>query len=101
VLEEFRRRKALKIISGLSNFDRDNVAAVVTAADKGGATCVDVACDPELVKMASALTALPICVSSVDPEAFPAAVEAGASMIEIGNYDSLYELGITFSPEQV
>ncbi|KAK9093460.1 hypothetical protein Syun_028371 [Stephania yunnanensis] len=101
VLELFHQRRALKIISGLLNFDRDNVASVVTAADKGGATHVDIACDPELVKMAVSLTSLPICVSSVEPEAFPAAVDAGATMVEIGNYDSFYEMGICFTPEQI
>ncbi|EXC29392.1 hypothetical protein L484_021704 [Morus notabilis] len=101
VLREFHERKALKIISGLQNFDKENVASVVTAADKGGATHVDIACDPELVKLATSLTSLPVCVSSVDPAAFPAAVEAGAMMVEIGNYDSFYERGVIFSPEQI
>ncbi|CAA0827560.1 Unknown protein [Striga hermonthica] len=101
VLEDFRHKRVLKIISGLQNLDRDNVAAVVTAADKGGATHVDIACDPDLVKLATSLTSLPICVSSVDPAAFPAAVEAGALMVEIGNYDSFYELGLTFSADQI
>ncbi|KAI7999872.1 Uncharacterized protein ycf23 [Camellia lanceoleosa] len=101
VLKDFHERRALKIISGLQNFCRDNVASVVTAADKGGATHVDIACDPELVKLATSLTSLPVCVSSVDPAAFPAAVEAGALMVEIGNYDSFYEMGILFSPEQI
>nr|GMD08225.1 Ycf23 family protein [Ipomoea batatas] len=90
-----------QIISGLQNLNKENVAAVVTAADKGGATHVDIACDPELVKLATALTSLPVCVSSVDPAAFPAAVEAGALMVEIGNYDSFYEMGLIFSPEQI
>ncbi|KAK6917205.1 hypothetical protein RJ641_017956 [Dillenia turbinata] len=101
VFKHFHERRALKIISGLLNFDRENVASVVTAADKGGATHVDIACDPELVKLAISLTSLPVCVSSVDPAAFRAAVEAGASMVEIGNYDSFYEKGIFFSPEQI
>ncbi|KAL0321353.1 UNVERIFIED_CONTAM: putative protein ycf23 [Sesamum radiatum] len=101
VLKDFHQRRALKIISGLQNLDRDNVAAVVTAADKGGATHVDIACDPDLVKLATSLTALPVCVSSVDPAAFPAAIEAGALMVEIGNYDSFYEMGLTFSSEQI
>lgn len=101
VLRDFHERKALKIISGLQNFDKENVASVVTAADKGGATHVDIACDPELVKLAIGLTSLPVCVSSVDPAAFPAAVEAGAMMVEIGNYDSFYERGVIFSPEQI
>ncbi|XVF40165.1 hypothetical protein PTKIN_Ptkin01aG0089600 [Pterospermum kingtungense] len=101
VLKDFHERRALKIISGLQNFDRDNVASVVTAADKGGATHVDIACDPELVKLAISLTSLPVCVSSVDPAAFSSAVEAGALMVEIGNYDSFYETGVVFSPEQI
>ncbi|XP_057797707.1 uncharacterized protein ycf23-like [Salvia miltiorrhiza] len=101
ILKDFHQRRALKIISGLQNFDRDNVAAVVTAADKGGATHVDIACDVDLVRLATRLTALPVCVSSVDPSAFPAAVEAGALMVEIGNYDSFYEMGAFFSAEQI
>ncbi|XVF25498.1 hypothetical protein REPUB_Repub13aG0217800 [Reevesia pubescens] len=101
VLKDFHERRALKIISGLQNFDRDNVASVVTAADKGGATHLDIACDPELVKLAISLTSLPVCVSSVEPAAFSAAVEAGALMVEIGNYDSFYETGIVFFPEQI
>ncbi|KAL5577194.1 hypothetical protein UlMin_018893 [Ulmus minor] len=101
VLKEFHERRALKIISGLQNFDKENVASVVTAAQQGGATHVDIACDPELVKLATSLTSLPVCVSSVDPAAFPAAIEAGALMVEIGNYDSFYEKGVVFSPEQI
>lgn len=101
MLKDFQERRALKIISGLQNFNRDNVASVVTAAEKGGATHVDIACDPDLVKLAINLTSLPVCVSSVDPAAFRAAVEAGALMVEIGNYDSFYETGLVFSPEQI
>ncbi|KAK7852670.1 uncharacterized protein CFP56_038320 [Quercus suber] len=79
VLKDFQERRALK----------------------GGATHVDIACDPDLVKLAINLTSLPVCVSSVDPAAFQAAVEAGALMVEIGNYDSFYEMGLIFSPEQI
>lgn len=77
------------------------MASVVTAADKGGATHVDIACDAELVKLAISLTSLPVCVSSVDPAEFLPAVEAGALMVEIGNYDSFYEAGIVFSADQI
>lgn len=101
VLREFNNRRALKIISGLLNFDRENVASVVIAADKGGATHVDIACEPELVKLAVSLTSLPVCVSSVEPDAFVPAVEAGAQMVEIGNYDSFYEMGRRFSAEEI
>lgn len=101
VLKDFHARRALKVISGLQNFNSDSVASVVTAAEKGGATHVDIACDPELVKLAISLTRLPICVSAVDPEAFLTAVEAGAHMVEIGNYDSFYSTGRTFSSEEI
>lgn len=95
------QRRALKIISGLNNFDANNVAAVIKAADRGGATFVDIAADANLIRMAKQLTNLPICVSAVDPEAFTIAVEAGADLIEIGNFDSFYAQGRRFEAEEV
>jgi len=93
--------RALKIISGLTNFDRDRVAAIVKAADCGGATFVDIAADPELVRLAKQLTPLPVCVSAVEPEQFVAAVKAGADLIEIGNFDSFYAQGRRFEAAEV
>jgi DhnA family fructose-bisphosphate aldolase class Ia len=93
--------RALKVISGLNNFDRDRTAAVVRAADRGGATLVDIAADPELVRLAKSLTNLPICVSAVEPELFVAAVAAGADLIEIGNFDSFYAQGRRFEAAEV
>lgn len=97
----FDSGRALKIISGLNNFDRERVAATVKAAERGGATFVDIAADPYLVQMARQLTNLPICVSSVEPEQFVRSVEAGADLIEIGNFDSFYAQGRRFEAEEV
>lgn len=97
----FEQKRALKVISGLQNFDRDRVAAVVKAAEIGGATFVDIAADAELICMAKSLTHLPVCVSAVEPELFVMAVEAGADLIEIGNFDSFYAQGRTFGAEEV
>lgn len=94
-------KRALKVISGLNNFAVDRVAAVVKAADRGGATFVDIAAAPELVRMAKQLTHLPVCVSAVEPEKFVAAVNAGADLIEIGNFDSFYAQGRRFEAEEV
>lgn len=94
-------RHALKIISGLNNFDANNVASVIKAADRGGATFIDIAADATLIRMAKQLTELPICVSAVEPEAFTMAVEAGADLIEIGNFDSFYAQGRRFEAEEV
>ena len=97
----FDQGRALKIITGLNNFDPDRVAATVKAADLGGATFVDIAADPNLVRLARKLTSLPICVSAVEPELFAIAVEAGADLIEIGNFDSFYAQGRRFEAEEV
>lgn len=97
----FDRTHALKVISGLTNFDADRVAATVKAADQGGATFVDIAADAALVAMARQLTHLPICVSAVEPEKFVSAVEAGADLIEIGNFDAFYAQGIRFEADEV
>lgn len=93
--------RALKIISGLNNFDPQRVAALVKAAQLGGATFVDIAADPALVRLARNLTSLPICVSAVEPQRFVAAVEAGADLIEIGNFDSFYAQGRRFEAAEV
>jgi hypothetical protein len=93
--------RALKVISGLNNFDRANVAATVKAADLGGATFVDIAADADLVRLAKSITNLPVCVSAVEPELFAIAVNAGADLIEIGNFDSFYAQGRQFEAAEV
>lgn len=95
------KRNALKVISGLNNLNRDRVISVVKAAQAGGATFVDIAAEPNLVKTVRSLIDLPICVSAVEPELFVPAVKAGADLIEIGNFDSFYARGIKFEAEEV
>ena len=96
------QRSALKVIAGLMNFEADSVARVARAAGMGGADLIDVACDPALVKLAiEASGGVPVCVSSVEPEQFPAAVAAGAVMVEIGNFDAFYPQGRIFGAEEV
>ncbi|MBW4669680.1 MAG: DUF561 domain-containing protein [Cyanomargarita calcarea GSE-NOS-MK-12-04C] len=97
----FANRCALKVISGLNNFNASQVAAIVKAAELGGATFVDIACDRALVELVKSLTKLPICVSAVEAEKFVQAVEAGADLIEIGNFDSFYAQGRRFEAEEV
>ncbi len=99
--QTFAQRSALKIISGLNNFDQDRVAAVVSAADKGGATFVDIAADAELIQLVRQQTNLPICVSAVETDLLVMAVNAGADLIEIGNFDSFYAQGRQFSAAEV
>ncbi|KYC39022.1 hypothetical protein WA1_34090 [Scytonema hofmannii PCC 7110] len=97
----FTNRNVLKVIAGLNNFDSKRVAAIVKAAHHGGATFIDIAASPDLVKTAKFLTNLPICVSAVEPKKFVQAVEVGADLIEIGNFDSFYAEGLRFEAEEV
>ncbi len=97
----FATNRALKIISGLHNFEPERVTAVVKAADQGGATFVDIAADPSLIQLVRQQTQLPICVSAVEPKKFVEAIAAGADLIEIGNFDSFYAQGRTFSAAEV
>lgn len=99
--QALENRKALKVISGLNNFDRERVASVVKAAEVGGATFVDIAAEPDLVRYVRQLINLPICVSAVEPEVFVSAVASGADLIEIGNFDSFYAQGRRFEAPEV
>lgn len=95
-------RRLLKLIAGLTNRDRTSVLRVSRAAAAGGADLVDIACDAALVEAVSAACpGLPICVSAVDPEWFPEAVHAGATLVEIGNFDAFYPLGRIFDAAEV
>ena len=90
IQKELSNKSLLKVISGLNNFDLQSVNKISEAAFLGGADLIDIACKPELVESAIEISSLPICVSSVEPKSFINAVKAGASLIEIGNYDSFY-----------
>jgi Protein of unknown function (DUF561) len=97
----FNQRQALKIISGLQNFDPISVQMVAQAAELGGATFIDIAARPDLIAIAKNYTSLPVCVSAVEPQLLAEAVALGADLVEIGNYDSFYTQGLDFSAAQV
>ena len=101
VLKSFKQGNAFKVIAGLHNFDHNLVKNIAWAATEGGATHIDIACDPELVKLAKSISSIPVCVSAIDPNLFVHAVQAGADMIEIGNFDGFYDQGIEFTADDV
>ncbi len=101
IQESLSKRSLLKVISGLNNFDKESVKKVARTAGIGGADLLDIACEPELVHLALENSGLPVCVSSVQPKLFPAAVDAGAQLIEIGNYDSFYPQGRIFEADEI
>ena len=99
--KSIQNRSLLKVISGLSNFNPESVFLIAKAAGHGGADLLDIACEPKLVELAVEASNIPVCVSSVEPRLFPNAVKAGASIIEIGNFDSFYPDGRFFSADEV
>ena len=99
--QSFDNHSVLKVISGLNNFDKAVVTKVARSASIGGADLLDIACDPELVRVVTEMSDVPVCVSSIEPKAFPDAVRAGATMIEIGNFDSFYPQGRFFNADEV
>ena len=101
VAQALTQKNALKVISGLNNFDLQQVTAVAKAAEAGGATLVDIAAHPNLIEKIRNSISLPICVSAVEPELFVGAVNAGADLIEIGNFDSFYGQGRRFEAAEV
>jgi len=101
VQRELTKKSLLKVISGLDNFNIESVKLIANAAKIGGADIIDVACAPVLVEEVKKISSLPICVSAVEPKLFVDSVQAGAVLLEIGNFDSFYEKDITFTPEQI
>ncbi len=99
--KSIQKKSLLKVISGLNNFNSKSVFRISKAAGFGGADLLDIACEAELVKLAVEASNIPVCVSAVEPKLFPDAVNAGASMIEIGNFDSFYPDGRFFSADEV
>ena len=99
--KSIQNRSLLKVISGLNNFNPESVFRISKAAGLGGADLLDIACEPELVELACEASNIPVCVSSVEPKLFPEAVKAGASLVEIGNFDSFYPNGRFFSADEV
>ena len=94
-------RQGLKIIAGLQTFAPERVRHVCKAAVAGGADLVDIAADPQLVRLARSCGVTTVCVSAVEPERFPAVVAAGADLVEIGNFDCFYEQGRDFTGAEV
>lgn len=96
-----RERRLLKVIAGIENFDRASVMAIARAAELGGAQAVDIAADAALVREVKAETNLIVFVSSVEPAKLIAAAEAGADVLELGNYDALYLRGVHPTKDEI
>ncbi len=99
--QDLEQRKAVKIIAGIDNFNKELVRNVVSAAEMGGASAVDICYNEEIISMVKEMTTLPVFVSSIVPTELANAVRLGADAIEVGNFDALYKKGMRVSAEEV
>ena len=99
--QHMEEKRAVKIIAGIDNFDMESVKKVVSAADKAGASAVDICADENIIAAVREMTDLPVFVSSIVPQKLARAVELGADAIELGNFDVLYKSGKTFTASEV
>lgn len=96
-----REKRCVKVIAGINNFDIEKVKKVVTAAEQGGANAVDVAAREDIIYVTKGITDLPVFVSSINPEELKMAADNGADVLEIGNYDALYNEGLRLSAKDI
>lgn len=96
-----KNRQAVKAIAGITNLDLENILAVAQATEASGAHAIDVAAHAEIVASVREVTSAAIFASSVEPKALAAAVEAGADVAELGNFDALYDQGLFLSAGEV
>jgi putative N-acetylmannosamine-6-phosphate epimerase len=99
--KHLREKRAIKVISGIDNYNEALVKKVAIAAQSGLASALDVAAREDIIKVAKANTKLPIFASSTQPFALLNAVRAGADAIEIGNYEALYKTNASLTAEEV
>ena len=99
--QHLEEKRAVKIIAGIDNFDIENIKKVVSSAEKSGASAVDICAREDIVSEIRSMTDMPIFVSSVVPSELVRAVELGADGIEVGNFDTLYKEGRSFSASEV
>ncbi len=99
--KHLREKRAIKINSGIDNYNLDNIARICRASQKAKASAVGVACSKEVFSAARKNTKLPVFVSSIHPFELLQAVQWGADAIEIGDFSAMYKQGSKFSMEDV
>ena len=101
IKKKFLEKKNLKIITGLNNFNLNDITKIVHSANLAQATYLDIAANPLILREVRKQTSLPICVSSISiNDLYKCAVE-GVDLIEIGNYDFFYQQRCFLSKQHI
>ena len=98
---DFNKRIGLKVITGLDNFNIQQVRQMTKAAEIAGATYVDIAADTDIISELQSICTLPICVSDITPSQLLKCQRVGIQVLEIGNYDCFYKNRRLFSPKEI
>nr|QUE29327.1 Ycf23 [Erythrotrichia longistipitata] len=102
LVRDLATKQVLKVISGcLNNFQEKEIIETIIAADRGGATYIDIAADPKVISLANNITSLPLCVSSIVPKQLFKCIEKGVKIVEIGNFDAFYSKSMNFNLEDI
>ena len=105
--QAMNEKRALKVISGINNMDLERVEMIVSSAIEAKATAVDVAASVEVIELSQRLISemnsnIMLMVSSVVPLELANAVNLyNVDAIELGNFEMLYEQGLTMTSSQI
>ena len=94
-------KRAVKVCTGIDNFDIEKISKIINSAQLAGASAIDICANEEIITNARQLTDLPLIVSSINPTELAKAIELGADGIEIGNFETFYKKGIYFSANEI
>lgn len=105
--QALNEKRALKVISGINNFDLERVEMIVSSAIEAKATAVDVAARKEVLELSTRLISelnsdITLIASSISPIELAEAVNVfHVDAIELGNFDALYKEGLTMTSSQI
>nr|YP_008965796.1 conserved hypothetical plastid protein [Porphyridium purpureum]BAO23772.1 conserved hypothetical plastid protein [Porphyridium purpureum] len=101
ILNAVQEKCVFKAISGIENFNIDSVLKLTHSAQIANATYVDICADPKIIRFVKSIYNIPICVSITNLNNIDSIINAGANLVELGNFDHLYEQGFYISDEEI
>ena len=86
-------RSFVKAIAGIANHRVESVARLAKVAEEAGVQALDVSANVDCIKVARTLFTGQLFASAVSAKALRLAVDAGADVAELGNFDDMYAHG--------
>ncbi len=105
--QALNEKRALKVISGINNFDLERVEMIVSSAIEANATAIDVAATQEVLELSNRLISesnsnITLIASSINPIELANAVNIyNVDAIELGNFDALYKEGLSMNSTKI